>query len=116
MRSRMTSRRRRVAEEPRGILAEIKEVERLLAAVDDSDLESEAQGLANEEEQVVSESTPADVQVPDEDILDENDKAMDNWPVEARREFAARLLRIASMVLAEEDEDGDDDGGDEEGD
>jgi len=104
MRRRMTS-RKRTASEPRSILAEIRDVERMIEAVDDEELAKDAQGLANEDEEIVKESTPADVDVPSGDILDENAKAMDNWPTTARRKFAARLLRIADMILAEEEEE-----------
>ena len=101
MRQRMT--RRKKAGRGRSILAEIREVERMIDAVDDEDLASEAQGLADEEEDVVGESTEGEV--PSEDILDENAKAMDNWPTTARRKFAARLLRLANAILAVEDDE-----------
>jgi len=89
-------RRRMVA---KGIEAQLAELERRLQAVDDAELEKDAEQIGDEEAAIAEESTGVDVE---EQVTDQNEKAMDNWPLEARREFAANLLRMASRIIAED--------------
>jgi hypothetical protein len=92
----MEMRRRMVA---KGIEAQLAELERRLQAVDDAELEKDAEQIGDEEAAIAEESTGVDVE---EQVTDQNEKAMDNWPLEARREFAANLLRMASRIIAED--------------
>jgi hypothetical protein len=101
----MSKETKKTAGKGRGILAEIEAVERMLKAVGDEEIADEAKELADAEEGIVSESTDDEVSIPEEDILDENERAMKNWPIEARKKFAAKLLRLASAIIAEDDEE-----------
>ena len=89
-------RRRRTAR--RSIVSEIKNLERQLMAEDDQSLLEEAQGIANEEVAEVTTRGETDVE---EDIDEENERANDNWPMQAseRIRVAERLVRIAEMLI-----------------
>jgi hypothetical protein len=92
----------------RSILAEIEAVERLLKADGDAEIKSEAVELADKESKVVEESTDKSIPVEGEETLGQNAKANANWPLEARKKFAAKLLHLASAIIADDDEDEDD--------
>ena len=107
MRDRMTQRRKPVV--AKDILAEIEELEAQIAGIDeesetqtagvDEELEAEADELAEEEKEIVQESTD----VPLEVGTDQNEKAMDNWPVADKEKVAARLVRMAKALLASDE-------------
>jgi hypothetical protein len=94
-RERMT--RRRSAR--RSVLAEIAELEREISAQDtDAELLSEAEAIADEEVDTVTERGETDVS---EDIGDENARANDNWPMQAaeREDIARRLVALAKKLV-----------------
>lgn len=80
----------------KGILAEIAKLERLAEGMD-SELEQEAQALADEEVDIAEESTGVSVE---EDVGDQNEKANENWPMSAsqRHALAKRLVAIAKSL------------------
>jgi len=77
MRTRITARG------SRGILAEIKQLERILNADEDAELLDEAESVSGEE-----------------DIEGQNDRAMNNWPMSAseRQALARRLVSMARRL------------------
>jgi len=83
MRIRLTERKA-----SRGIQAQLEEMERMLSAMDDKDLEEEAADLADEEYDIAS-----------EEMEGQNGKDMDNWTTEARQAFASSLLVLASKII-----------------
>lgn len=94
-RERMT--RRRSAR--KSVLAEIDEIEREIFAQDeDAALLSDAEAIADEEVETVTERGEKDVS---EDIGDENARANDNWPMEAaeREDIARRLVTLAKKLV-----------------
>ena len=95
MRNRMTRRRVRKPT-ARSVMAEIERLEAVLA-VDDAELESDADAIAKEEADIAEDSTGYSVDMGE----DQNDKAMDNWPVAGREAVASRLLRMAALLLEE---------------
>jgi hypothetical protein len=99
MRKRLTERKA-----ARSLKAELAEMERMLEAMDqDAELEAEAEELADEESEIVTEGMEEPVD--SEELEGQNEKANDNWPLEARQKFAAGLLDLAKSILADEDED-----------
>jgi len=96
MRDRMTERRARTKDD--SVLAQVERLEAIMADAADKKLESEADQLAKEEVKIVEEGTDVNVS----ESGDQNDKAMDNWPVTAREAVAARLLRMARALLKED--------------
>ena len=94
-RERMTKRR----EASKSVLAEIDELERLISAdAADDALLSDAEEIADDEVETVTERGETDVQ---EDIGDENARANDNWPMEAAESesIARRLVSIAKKLV-----------------
>ena len=93
MRRRMTNRKRARVRDDHSIVAEIEALERRIDAFDEMD---EIEDVADDMD-IVDELTETD-EFASEDLSEEND-VMDDWPMEAREKFAARLLRVARMVL-----------------
>ena len=94
-RERMT--RRRSAR--KSVMAEIAELERKITAQDDyAALLSDAEAIADEEVETVTEPGETDVK---EDIGEENARANDNWPMEAaeREGIARRLVTLAKKLV-----------------
>ncbi len=81
------------------IKAALDDMTHKLNAVDDAELESETKSLATEEKTIVQESTEEPVD--GGDIMGQNERAMNNWPIEARKKVAKRLLAIAKMMVEE---------------
>jgi len=79
----------------RSLMAEIAEVEKRIEAVEDQELETWTDELEAEEVDIAEESTDVTVDVG----VDQNDKAMDNWPVADREAVAKRLLKMARVLL-----------------
>jgi hypothetical protein len=98
----------------RSILAEIEKIERLLKADGDAEIKSEAVALADAESKIVEESTDKSIPVAGEETLGQNAKANANWPLEARRKFAAKLLHLASAIIADDDEEEGEEEGEKE--
>jgi hypothetical protein len=94
MRERMTQRRNREPVVAKNIMAEIEELEAQIAGVDE-ELEADAAALAQEEKKIVQESTDVPLEVGD----DQNEKAMDNWPVGDKEKVAARLVKMAKELM-----------------
>ena len=94
----MRTRQRLTARGPRGILAEIDALERMVEGGIDEELANEAQGLAKEEAKEVSEAIPESVS---EDIKDENARANKNWPLSASESeaLARRLVAMAKRLM-----------------
>jgi len=92
MRDRNTRRRRRST---KSVVAEIRDVERLLEADEDQQLEEWTDELEKEEVAIVNEGTEEKVSEGGED---QNEKAQDNWPTTARMNVAKRLVRIAKEI------------------
>ena len=92
-RERMT--RRRSAR--KSVLAEIEDLDRELKD-EDAALLSDAQAIADEEVETVTERGETDVF---EDIGEENARANDNWPMEAaeREGIARRLVTLAKKLV-----------------
>ena len=83
----------------KSVLAEIEDIEREISAQDeDAALLSDAEAIADEEVETVTERGETDVE---EDIGDENARANDNWPMEAaeRESIARRLVTIAKKLV-----------------
>jgi len=94
-RERMTHRR----SAGKSVMAEIVELERQIAAQDvDEALLSDAEEIADEEVETVTERGETDVE---ENIGDENARANDNWPMEAaeREKIARRLVVLAKKLV-----------------
>jgi len=98
MRERMTRAGRHSTElTARSVMAEITELEARIAADADTELEADAAAIADEEADVTQESiTGPELS---EDILDENARANDNWPVADREAVASSLIRMAKTLL-----------------
>jgi hypothetical protein len=92
MRDRMTGRREPKA---RSVMAEIERLEAILA-VDEEGLKQEADELADEEVDIAEESTGEVVS----ETEDQNEMAMENWPVDDRQAVASRLLKMAKLLLS----------------
>ena len=100
MRERTTTRRRsRGPMASKDIMAEIEQLERQLEADADTELEKETDAIVKEEVKIVNEGSPVKVTEPE----DQNEMAMDNWPVENREAVASRLLKLASALLGSDD-------------
>lgn len=83
--------------EARRVLAEIREMERHLKAVDDAELEDWSSELTNDERDAVTEGTDMEA---DEIAANQNARSNANWPMTAseKRDIAASLLRIAKRL------------------
>lgn len=90
-------RRKRTTSRGRSVEAEIERLEAILAA-DEKQIEDWGDELAEEESKVVQEGMEKPVPA---EVEDQNEQAMENWPVEAREKVARRLLRMANALLAE---------------
>jgi hypothetical protein len=80
------------------VQASIQAMERKLFATDDAEIEQVAEEVATEEKAIVQEST--DVKL-DGDVLGQNERAMQNWPIEARQKVAKSLVALAKSILEE---------------
>ena len=89
VRNRITSRRN-----SSNIVAEITAMKKRLADMD-SELLSDTRAIADEEVAIVEESTGLNVG----EVEDQNERAMDNWPIEAREAVARRLIGMAKNLL-----------------
>jgi hypothetical protein len=92
----MTRRRKPTA---KSVLAEIEELERQIEADQDAELEADAEAIADEDKDIAEESTGYSV----DDQGDQNEKSMDNWPVDDREAVAARLVRMAKALMKSND-------------
>ena len=87
------------------LLAEIESVERLISAQEDwspedKALEKETDEIAKEDLKIVTEGNPeTKKEIADEG--DQNEKAMDNWPLTAqdKARIASKLVAIAKKLL-----------------
>ena len=81
------------------ILAEIEELERHLNAADDAQIEGWADDIADEERDIVKDSTGEEVK----DEGDQNAKAEKNWPVSAseKQRIAGRLVSLVKALISE---------------
>lgn len=79
------------------LLAHIAQWEKKILAADDAELTTMADALAAEEKSVT--------QAPPEVSAGQNARANDNWPMQARVEIAKKLTKLASALLAEDDEE-----------
>jgi hypothetical protein len=88
-----------------GLLSEIEGLERLFSAQEqvespeDKALQQDADAITREDNRIVEEGM--DVKVQDEG--NQNEKAMDNWPLtaEEKKNIAGRLVAIAKQLLSE---------------
>ena len=94
MRTRMTS-HGRVASKAAAILASIEEMEKKLIADESAELLSDAKKIGDEEAEIAEESTGISVS----EVQDQNERANDNWPIEAREAVASRLVTLAKRIM-----------------
>lgn len=93
MRNRITSRDAEAAE----VLSAVAALEKSLKA-DDATLKQEADGITKEDIKDVTESVPAG-NVDIKEVVDQNAKANDNWPVSDKEKVASRLVALAKSLL-----------------
>jgi len=79
------------------VMADIDDVMRRVEAMDeDEQLLKDTQEIADEEVAIVEESVPG---VELSETEDQNERAMDNWPIEARVATAGRLIALAKKLM-----------------
>ena len=84
MRERISKRNER-----REVLASIQRLERQLKASEDTELVDQAEAIQkSDDSKIISEYVGGG----------QNERAMNNWPIEKRAKVAARLLRLADFI------------------
>lgn len=92
MRQRLTNRK-----SSRSLAAEIREVERMIQASEDAELEKDTSEIERHDDKVISEGIEGPIKPPG----DQNKKMENNWPTTAsdREKLAGKLLYIAKQLL-----------------